>query len=151
MKIKSLLLALATTATAYSYDLDTLTDLTGQIESSHNCQAIGDKGLAIGEFQFHADAWEQTSTFRKSLGKKVYGYDKATDKVIATDYCKDYLQWLANRLEARLHREPTNWEIYASFNRGIGSFAKIGYSFAKLPSWTQRSCRLIANETGETL
>jgi hypothetical protein len=151
MKIKLTLLALLASATLNAYDLDTLTNLTGKIESSHNCLAVGDSGLAIGEFQFHADAWEQTSTFRKTLGKKVYGYDKATDKVIATDYCKDYLQWIANRLQARLGREPLNWEIYASFNRGVGAFAKVGYSFDRLPSWTKRSCTMIAQETGEKI
>lgn len=151
VKTLSLIYLVLASTLAHASDLDKLCNLTSRIESSGRTLAIGDNGLASGEFQFHDDAWLQTSAYRKSLGKKVYDYSFSTNKAIAREYCLDYLAWIEARLKSKMGRDPMNWEIYGAFNRGVGGFAKLDYKFSRLPAHTQKSCKMIAETFGEKI
>ena len=146
-----LLLLLSLPVNADQTKMPTLLNLVAGIESSHNPQAVGDSGLARGEFQFHKAAWEQVSAQRKAQGKKAYAYAYAHDRFVARQYAEAYLTWLGTDLQRRLGRKPLAWEVYAAFNRGVGGFKALGYRFSNLPSHTKRSCTKIATALGETL
>lgn len=145
----SLLLCLSAVANAIDYPR--LLPVVSQIESSGNPQAVGDGRKARGLFQFHEDAWVQASKVRKMAGQRIYPYSYAHDPYVSSLYAEAYLGWLAKTLLTRLGREPSHWEVYASFNRGLGGFADLDYKFSKLPKHTQRSCRLIATTFNENL
>jgi hypothetical protein len=138
-------------ARAYEAKMPALLDLVAGIESSHNPKAIGDNGLALGEYQFHKAAWEQVSAQRKAKGLRAYPYSYAHDRLVAREYAEAYLTWIASDLQRRLGRKPLAWEVYAAFNRGVGGFKALGYKFSNLPSHTKRSCSKIAKALGETL
>jgi hypothetical protein len=146
-----LLLLLSLPVNADQTKMPTLLNLVAGIESSHNPQAVGDSGLARGEFQFHKAAWEQVSAQRKAQGKKAYPYAYAHDRFVARQYAEAYLTWLGDDLHRRLGRKPLAWEVYAAFNRGVGGFATLGFRFDRLPKHTQRSCRSIAAALNEPL
>jgi hypothetical protein len=145
----SLLLCLSAVASAIDYNR--LLPIVSQIESSDNPQAVGDGTKARGLFQFHASAWLQASLERKKAGKKIYAYAYAHDPFVSRQYAEAYLSWLAKGLRNRLGREPYHWEVYASFNRGLGGFSDLDYNFSSLPKHTQKSCRLIASTFNEPL
>lgn len=149
--ITAAVLLLASHAGAYESKMPALLSLVAGIESSHNPKAIGDKGLALGEYQFHRAAWEQVSAERKAAGKRAYAYGYAHDQAVAREYAEHYLTWLAKRLQAKMGRKPHAWEIYAAFNRGVGGFQALGYRFDRLPAHTKRSCSKIAKALGEPL
>ena len=138
-------------AMADAIDYNRLLPVVSHIESSDNPQAVGDGTKARGLYQFHYEAWVQASIERKKVGKKVYAYAYAHDPFVSRQYAEAYLSWLAKGLRNRLGREPHHWEIYASFNRGLGGFADLDYNFSSLPKHTQRSCRLIASTFNEPL
>ncbi len=146
-----LLLLLSLPVKADQNKMPTLLKLVAGIESSNNPQAVGDNGLARGEFQFHKAAWEQVSAQRKAQGKKAYAYAYAHDRFVAHQYAEAYLTWISSDLERRLGRKPRAWEVYAAFNRGVGGFQSLGFRFDRLPKHTQRSCRSIAAALNETL
>lgn len=146
-----LLLLLSQPVNADQNKMPTLLTLVAGIESSHNAQAVGDNGLARGEFQFHKAAWEQVSAERKKAGKKAYPYAYAHDKFVARQYADHYLSWIATSLQSKLGRKPLAWEIYAAFNRGVGGFQSLGFRFDRLPKHTQRSCRNIAAAFNEPM
>lgn len=138
-------------AWAYEAKMPALLDLVAGIESSHNPKAIGDSGKALGEFQFHSDAWQQVSDLRKKQGRVAYPYADAHNREVAKGYAEDYLNIIGKSLTAKMGRKPKGWEIYAAFNRGVGGFKTLGYRFDNLPSHTKRSCTKIAQALGETL
>lgn len=138
-------------ASALASDYDKLIPIVSKVESNGRTNVIGDSGLARGEFQLHKPAWEQVSQARKARGEVTYSWDYAHDPVIGRQYAKEYLTWLDKTLSKRLGRPALNWEIYASYNRGLGGFAKLGFCFENLPAHTQRSCRLIAQSFGEPI
>ena len=138
-------------AWAYEAKMPALLDLVAGIESSHNPKAIGDSGLARGEFQFHRAAWQQVSDLRTKQGRVAYPYGDAHNREVAKGYAEDYLTIIAKSLTAKMGRKPKAWEIYAAFNRGVGGFKALGYRFDNLPSHTKRSCTKIATTLGETL
>lgn len=144
-----LLLLLSQPVNADQTKMPALLDLVAGIESSHNPQAVGDSGLARGEFQFHRDAWEQVSVQMRKQGKKAYPYAYAHDSIVARKYADAYLSWIATSLQSKLGRKPLAWEIYAGFNRGVGGFQSLGFRFDRLPKHTQRSCRRIATTLNE--
>lgn len=144
-----LLLCLSTVANALDYPR--LLPVVSQIESSGNPQAVGDGTKARGLFQFHESAWVQASKVRKMAGQRIYAYSYAHDPYVSSLYAEAYLGWLAKTLRTRLGREPYHWEVYASFNRGLGGFTDLDYKFKKLPKHTQKSCRLIASTFNEPL
>jgi len=146
-----LLLLLSQPVNADQTKMPTLLTLVAGIESSHDAQAVGDNGLARGEFQFHKAAWEQVSEQRRKAGKKAYPYAYAHDKFVARQYADHYLSWIATSLQSKMGRKPLAWEIYAGFNRGVGGFQSLGFKFANLPKHTQKSCRLIALNFKENL
>jgi len=146
-----LLLLLSHPLNADQTKMPTLLNLVAGIESSHNTQAVGDSGLARGEFQFHRDAWEQMSAQFKKQGKKSYPYAYAHDSIVARKYADAYLSWISSSLQSKLGRKPLAWEIYAAFNRGVGGFQSVGFKFSRLPKHTQRSCLLIAKTFKEPL
>lgn len=144
-----LLLLLSQPVNADQTKMPTLLNLVAGIESSNNAQAVGDNGLARGEFQFHKAAWEQVSEQRRKAGKKAYPYAYAHDRFVARQYADHYLTWIATSLQSKLGRKPLAWEIYAAFNRGVGGFQSLGFRFDRLPKHTQRSCRTIATTFNE--
>ena len=146
-----LLLLLSQPVNADQTKMPTLLTLVAGIESSHNPQAVGDGGLARGEFQFHKAAWVQVSDERKRAGKKAYPYAYAHDKFVARQYADHYLSWIATSLQSKMGRKPLAWEVYAAFNRGVGGFQSLGFKFGNLPKHTQKSCRLIALNFKENL
>ena len=146
-----LLLLLPNPVNADPSKMPTLLTLVSGIESSGNPQAVGDGGLARGEFQFHRGAWEQVSAQMKRQGKKAYPYSYAHDRIVARKYADAYLSWIATSLQAKLGRKPLAWEIYAGFNRGVAGFQSLGFKFDRLPPHTQRSCRNIAKAFNEPI
>lgn len=146
-----LLLLLSQPVDAEQNKMPALLNLVAGIESSHNAQAVGDNGLARGEFQFHKAAWEQVSEQRRKAGKRAYPYAYAHDRFVARQYADHYLTWIATSLQSKLGRKPLAWEIYAAFNRGVGGFQSLGFRFDRLPKHTQRSCRTIALALNESL
>jgi hypothetical protein len=145
----SLLLCLSAVANAIDYNR--LLPVVSHIESSDNPQAVGDGTKARGLFQFHEDAWIQASKVRKLAGQRIYAYAYAHDPFVSRLYAEAYLGWLAKTLRTRLGREPYHWEVYASFNRGLGGFSDLNYNFTALPKHTKKSCRFIASTFNEPL
>ena len=144
-------LLLCLSAVANAIDYPRLLPVVSQIESSGNPQAVGDGTKARGLFQFHKEAWVQASKVRKIAGHRIYAYSYAHDPYVSSLYAEAYIGWLAKSLRTRLGREPSHWEVYAAFNRGLGGFADLDYKFSKLPKHTQKSCRLIASTFNEPL
>lgn len=145
------LLLLSLTAVANAKDHTPLASLVSKIESNGNPQAIGDFGLARGEYQFHKEAWLQASKERRKAGKKVYPYAYAHDPLVSKQYALDYLGWVEKALEGKMGRKPLNWEIYAGYARGVESFASLGFSFTKLPKHTQATVSLVAKTFNEPI
>lgn len=150
-RVTNTALLLCLSAVANAIDYPRLLPIVSQIESSGNPQAVGDGTKARGLYQFHEDAWMQTSKVRRLAGQKIYKYAYAHDPYVSNLYAESYLGWLAKTLRIRLGREPQHWEVYAAFNRGLGGFADLDYKFSNLPKHTQRSCRLIATTFNENL
>lgn len=144
-------LLLCLSAVANAIDYPRLLPVVSQIESSDNPQAVGDGTQARGLFQFHKTAWIQASKVRKLAGQRIYAYSYAHDPFVSRLYAEAYLGWLAKHLGIRLGRTPFHWEVYAAFNRGLEGFTDLDYKFKKLPSHTQKSCRLIASTFNEPL
>jgi hypothetical protein len=145
------LLLLSLTAVANAKDHTPLASLVSKIESNGNPQAIGDFGLARGEYQFHKEAWLQASKERRKAGKKVYPYAYAHDPLVSQQYAVDYLGWIEKALKGKMGRSPLNWEIYAAYARGVESFASLGFSFDKLPKHTQATVSRVAQTFNETI
>jgi hypothetical protein len=116
-------------------------DKLASIESSGNPKAIGDGGRAIGMFQFHKAAWQDTSRLRRMAGKAVYPYQDAVDASKAREYAKTFCDSLEARLEKRLGRPPTDGEVYGAWNLGFTGFARRGFDLAKCPAITQRAAK----------
>lgn len=146
-----LLLLLTLPVNADQTKMPAFLNLVAGIESSHNPQAVGDKGLARGEFQFHKAAWEQVSDERRKAGKRAYPYAYAHDRFVANQYAEHYLSWIAKSLQSKMGRQPRMWEVYAAFNRGVGGFQSLAFKFDRLPKHTQRSCRNIAAAFNESM
>ena len=137
--IRTLLFALAFTTTAYAVS-PAMLEAVAMVESSNNPKAVGDSGLARGLYQLHKPAWEQVSQARKKAGLPIWDWSYAHDRQISGIYASAYLDWLSDGLKKRLGRIPEPWEVYASYNRGLTGFAKLGYSFECLPKHTQKAC-----------
>lgn len=101
-------------------------------------QIVGDGGAALGSFQMHHAAWDQVS---KQTGWTWEWRTGAFHRSVAKNYARAYLQWLERSLERRLGRPPTEAELYAAWNIGLGGFAKRGYSLAFCPAITQRAVK----------
>lgn len=119
---------------------DTFIDRVAFIESRNGLVATdGDSGRAIGVFQFWSIAWEQTSIVRAKAGEKTYPYFYARDPEVSRTYARSYLLYLERTLERTLHRQPSQAEIYAAWNMGVGRFKQVGYDLSKVPATTKRA------------
>lgn len=108
-------------------------------------RAVGDKGKAIGRFQFHRSAWTDCSAVRKAQGKPVYPYSKASDPVIATEYAKSWLSFLRERLTFHIGRPAMAHEVWLAFNLGFAGFKKVGFQSALVEDHRYNKAMLIYN------
>lgn len=131
-KLPTLLLAVASCATAQAQVPDHWIDAIEKVES--NCRNVtGDRGLAKGYFQFHKGTWGFVSTLRKRDGLKTYPYKYASDKVVSREYAKSYLNYLYAELTERIGRPPFVSELWLAYNMGLEGFARIDYQTCDAP------------------
>lgn len=102
-------------------------DAVAQIESNGRPGAVGDRGAARGEFQFHKEAWADCSKIRRKAKLPIYPYSAATDRAKAREYARTWLTWIQAELSARIGRKALAHETWLAFNLGMSGFAKIGY------------------------
>ena len=96
-------------------------------------KAVGDSGLAKGRFQFHRSAWTDCSAVRKSQGKPVYPYSKASDPIIATEYARTWLGYLRERMTLEIGRPALAHEVWLAYNMGFSGFKKYGFQSVLVP------------------
>jgi hypothetical protein len=89
--------------------------------------ALGDGQKARGRFQFHKEAWADTTEIRKNLGQKTYPYSKAHDKAIATEYARTWLTHLRDRVSLAIGRKAFAHETWLAFNLGYHGFKRYGF------------------------
>lgn len=116
-------------------------DRLATVESSGNPRAIGDGGRAVGLYQFHRSAWEDTSRLRRASGQPQYPYKDAHDPAKARAYAQTFCDSLETRLQARLGRSPTDGEVYAAWNLGFVGFSRRGFDLSRCPEVTQKAAR----------
>ena len=133
----------------FATDFSRLAEGVALAESRNDINAVGDNGKARGAYQMWQIAWQQTSVERRKAGKKVYHFAYAHDARVSRDYAVDYLAWLERTLKAKLGRQPTFWEIYAGYARGLSNFEDIDYTYRNLPARTKRAIGVIAKHIGE--
>lgn len=115
-------------------------DAVAMIESSGNIHAIGDNGKARGMFQLHEAAWSDAKQRNPLVVDYCIGATNATASRLAA---KTYLTILAERFEKRVKRKPTHGELYACYNMGFGSFAKVGFDLNRAPVTTRKAVKRI--------
>ena len=119
---------------------DALIEAVAHIESSGGRFTVGDNGRAIGWWQMHEPAWQDTSAFRAGRGLQVWEYEHARDPKIARLYARDYLTMLENQIRAATKEEPTAEIVYAAYNVGFGRLQSLGFKIEKTRPHTQASC-----------
>src|SRR5687767_3901902 len=119
---------------------DELVEAVAHIESSGGRFTVGDNGRAIGWWQMHEPAWQDTSAFRASRGLQVWEYEHARDPKIARLYARDYLTMLENQIRAATKEEPTAEIVYAAYNVGFGRLQALGFKIERTRPHTQASC-----------
>jgi hypothetical protein len=68
------------------------------------------------------------NSWRKQRGIPTYNYTQSVwSETVSRSYAADYLKILHSRLERRMLRAPSTFELYAAYNRGFSSFARTGY------------------------
>lgn len=138
--MKHILVLLLTAAAAHATVVtDKFLERVAYVESNNNARAVGDKGKAVGAFQFWAVGWEHASQLRKAKGLPVYPYYAAVDTAKATEYARTYLQYLEASLTKSLGREPTAGEVYAAWNCGLGRFRQLGFDLSRVPATTKKA------------
>ena len=115
-------------------------DTLERVESRGRVTAIGDRGRAIGPYQFWAVAWQDVSALRMARGQSAVSYlHGATNRATARSYARTYLGKLHLQLTTALKREPTPAELYAAWNMGSKGFKRRGFSLHRCPATTQRA------------
>jgi len=114
------------------------------VESADGQNLYGDQGRSLGAFQLSEAAWADVSGWRKARGLKLYSYRAhVMHDFINRAYAADYLAMIHGELSRKLHRPPTNGEIYAAYNMGLSHFAVCGYRMANVNPVTAKKCRQV--------
>lgn len=119
---------------------DALVEAVAQIESSGGRYTVGDNGRAIGWWQIHEPAWQDTTDFRASRGLPTWDYEYAREPKIARLYARDYLTMLENQIRAAIKEEPSVEIVYAAYNVGFGRLRSLGFSIERTRPHTRASC-----------
>ena len=93
----------------------------------------GDRGCAIGPFQFWKRAWEDTTLLRQSMKIKTWPYTYASNQIVARRYAQTWLSHLMVRLTEKLHRSPNAGETWLAYNMGMTGFGLYDYDINKVP------------------
>lgn len=113
-------------------------DKVGFIESRLGLDTrLGDKGRAVGVYQFWEISWRHTSEIRKSKNQATYPYSCAKNPVIARLYARSYLEYIEKELNKFYKRQATTKEIYAAWNVGITKFKKLKGRLDLIPKTTK--------------
>lgn len=112
-----------------------------QVESSGNPKAVGDAGKARGLYQMHLETWMDVNAIRERQGKRLYGFEKAFDAKVATEYARCWADALESRLERSLGRPATGSEVWCAWNIGFHRFKALGFDISKTPTITQKSAK----------
>lgn len=138
--MKHLILLLLTAAAAHASAVtDKFLERVAYVESNNRASAIGDNGKAVGAFQFWAIGWEHASQLRKASGQPVWPYYEARDYAKSKEYARTYLTYLERSLAKALGRQPTEGEIYAAWNCGLGRFRQLGFDLNRVPTTTKNA------------
>lgn len=107
-----------------------------QVESSGRGASTpsGDRGKAVGPFQFWAVAWADCSDVRRKAGLAVWPYSSASDPARARDYARTWLTVLKLRLAAEIGRQPFPGEIWLAWNLGWKGYSRYGFQWASVPA-----------------
>jgi hypothetical protein len=119
---------------------DALVEAVAQIESNGGRYTVGDDGRAIGWWQMHEPAWQDTTAFRAAKGLDTWGYEHAQDPKIARQYARDYLTMLESQIRAVTKQEPSAEIVYAAYNVGFGRLQSLGFDIAKTRPHTKAAC-----------
>src|SRR5687768_13173736 len=106
---------------------DALVEAVAQIESNGGRYTVGDDGRAIGWWQMHEPAWQDTTAFRATRGLPTWDYENAQNPKIARQYARDYLTLLENQIRAATKEEPSAEMVYAAYNVGFGRLQSLGF------------------------
>ena len=117
------------------------------IESGGNPKAVGDGGKARGLFQFHKEAWEDTTKLRKADNLPVYPFTKATNDWVAREYARTWITHIHARLSAKIGRPAMAHETWLAFNLGMTGFSRYKYQAALVPAGKYAKAMTIHNST----
>jgi hypothetical protein len=139
--VQALMICLiALPASAGTVVTDALIKAVAHIESRSGRYTVGDDGRAIGWWQIHEPAWQDTTAFRASRGLPTWEYEHAHEPDIARLYARDYLTMLENQIRAATKQEPSAEIVYAAYNVGFGRLRSLGFDIEKTRPHTRASC-----------
>lgn len=114
------------------------------IESSNGRFTVGDNGNSLGEFQLSEAAWLDVNEWRKARRLKTYSYrEHVHNGFINRVYASNYMTILHTELSRKLKRDPSEAEIYAAYNMGLATFAKLDFNLMRANPVTRAKCRQI--------
>ncbi|HEY0550592.1 MAG TPA: transglycosylase SLT domain-containing protein [Verrucomicrobiae bacterium] len=119
---------------------DAFVEAVAQIESNTGRFTVGDDGRAIGWWQMHEPAWQDTSAFRAGRHLPTWEYDQAQNPKIARLYARDYLTMMENQIRAATKEEPSAEIVYAAYNVGFGRLQSLGFNIARTRPHTKAAC-----------
>lgn len=119
---------------------DALIEAVAQIESNGGRFTVGDDGRAIGWWQMHEPAWQDTTAFRAGRRLPTWEYEHAMDPKIARLYARDYMTLLENQIRAATKEEPSAEIVYAAYNVGFGRLQSLGFDIEKTRPHTRAAC-----------
>ncbi len=111
-----------------------LLDALAFVESSNNPRAISSAG-ACGLHQIMRSTWEDMTE---------EPWSECTDPEANQRVAIKYLEWLNTTLGSWMGKEPTDADILACWNGGIGRFKRRGYDLEKMPVETRNFVRKVA-------
>ena len=132
--------AAALPALGNSVVTDAFVEAVAQIESNGGRYIVGDNGRAIGWWQMHEPAWQDTTDFRTRRGLPTWDYEHAQTPKIARQYARDYLTLLENQIRAAIKEEPSAEIVYAAYNVGFGRLQSLGFDIEKTRPHTRAAC-----------
>lgn len=102
-------------------------------ESSNGKRMWGDKGRALGPYQFHKQTWDQTTAIRRRQNLPTLPWRQgAPDPKWAAEYAASYCNWLGRVLTIELGY-CTQALVYASWNAGIQRVLDVKGNWSKIP------------------
>lgn len=106
------------------------------IESNMDSSAVGDKGKALGAYQFHLAAWTQAN----ALAGTNHPHKSAHNWFVARRLAKVYLLWLEECIRDAGYK-PTKINLYMAYNMGLSG--SLRYAFDHQHPELPRSRRAI--------